>query len=285
MLYYNKNKSKKKHYIRILVIVAVIIISSLSPSTSSLTSKIVNFVATPFAAITSLVTDTVNSAIDFTLGTKPNREMVDRLTDENQTLQKQINELEFTLSQMDDLRNYQNFLDKYDGQTTKASIILLNNEEYFTEITIDKGATSGVEVGDIIVSSYTDDSENIVGALVGQVTHVDATSSKVSTVLDEKHNISFVHSNSNVTGIINEREDLTLEGYMLEKTDINVGDSIYTSGIGGIYPRGIYIGKVSSVGETTDRLSQILTINSPVQFTEIYEVMVISYDNFTNGEQ
>lgn len=277
MLYYNKKKSKKNHYIRILSLLALIAISIISPRANAYTSKALNIVVTPFAKVTSFVNKSVNTVIDATLGSKPNREMVAQLTQKNQDLQKQVDELSFLVDQNDYLKLANEF---YNNQTsTKANIILMDNKNAFDEMTIDKGSKDGVAIGDIVVSPFKDDQDNVVGALIGKVIDVGLLSSKVSTILDQKYNLSFVHSKTSETGIINLRESNILSGYMINKTDIKVGDSIYTSGIGGRYPRGLYIGKVAKVGESNDKLSQLVEVETPVKFSRLYEVYVLKADN------
>ena len=277
MLYYNKKKSKKNHYIRILSLLALIAISIISPRANAYTSKALNIVVTPFAKVTSFVNKSVNTVIDATFGSKPNREMVAQLTQKNQDLQKQVDELSFLVDQNDYLKLANEF---YNNQTsTKANIILMDNKNAFDEMTIDKGSKDGLAIGDIVVSPFKDDQDNVVGALIGKVIDVGLLSSKVSTILDQKYNLSFVHSKTSETGIINLRESNILSGYMINKTDIKVGDSIYTSGIGGRYPRGLYIGKVAKVGESNDKLSQLVEVETPVKFSRLYEVYVLKADN------
>ena len=277
MLYYNKKKSKKNHYIRILSILVLIIISVISPRANAYTSKALNVVIMPFAKLTSFVNKSVNTVIDATFGSKPNRDMVAQLTEKNQALEKQVNELSFLVDQNDYLKQANEFYNNYSA--IRANIILVDNKNVFDEITIDKGSMDGVVTGDIIVSPFKDDQDNVVGALIGKVTDVGLVSSKISTILDQKYNLSFVHSKTSETGIINAREYNILSGYMINKTDIETGDSIYTSGLGGRYPRALYIGKVSEVGESNDKLSQIIKVESPVKFSKLYEVYIMKNTN------
>lgn len=281
MLYYNRKKSKKNHYIRILSMFALILISFISPKANHYTSKVLNIAVMPFAKATSFVNKSVNAVIDATFGSKPNRDMVAQLTEKNQILQKQVDELSFVVEQNDYLKLAHDFYNNH--SSIRANIILVDNKHAFDEMTIDKGSLNGVKVGDIIVSPFKDSQDNVAGALIGKVTDVGLISSKVSTILDQKYNLSFVHSKTSETGVINARESNILSGYMINKADIAVGDPIYTSGIGGRYPRSLYIGKVKEIGETTDKLSQIIKIESPVKFSKLYEVYVLK-DNKADAE-
>lgn len=281
MLYYNKNKSKKNHIIRIIVIVAVILLSSLSPQASNITSNIVSLITSPIAKATTVITNGLRSAVDYTFGTKPNRDMVNQLTLENQELQKKVNDLQLIVNQSPYLKQAYDFTKLQ--ESINAKVIMYDNDNLYSQFKIDKGTINGVEDGDIVVTSYTDESENIIGALIGKVTRADMYSSNVSSILDESYNISFVHADTGVNGIIDERSDDTLDGYLLSKTDIEIGQKIYTGGIGGRYPRGIYIGKVKEINETADKLTQLVSVESPIEFDKLYQVNVLKSDQIVDG--
>lgn len=275
MLYYNKKKSKKKHIINICIILFAILISSFVPKANSLTSNIVSYITKPFAEATSVVSNGIRSFIDFSIGTKPNRDMVNKLTKENQELREQINELKFSSANKEELENNDIFL-RNNKNTINARVIMLDNDDFFENFVINKGSKDNVKIGDIVVSSYTDNSKNINGALVGKVISVDKTSSVVSSILDKKYNISFEEINNSYIGVINERSNRIMQGYMLEKVDVKENEDIYTSGTGGRYPRGIYIGKITEVKDSNDRLKKVIKIKSPVDFSKIHNVFVIT---------
>lgn len=66
--------------------------------------------------------------------------------------------------------------------------------------------------------------------------------------------------------------------------DVRSGDSIYTSGLGGVYPRDIYIGKVSEVLEDENGLLKNISIESPVDFNKLYRVLIINSGVENNEE-
>lgn len=274
MLYYKKKKSKKKHIITILLLILVMIISSFVPNSNNIVSNVVSYVTVPLAEITSVITNGIRSIIDFSIGTKPNREMVNKLNIENQELRKEINELKYIVSKSDYLEESYNFL-KNNNDALKANVVMLDNDEFFKQFIVNKGSNHGVEVGDIVLNSYSDSSKNVNGALVGKVISVNDNSSVVSSILDEKYSITFEDIATSTIGIINERTNGILQGYLLEKIDIKNGQMIYTSGTGGRYSKGIYIGNVVSVEESDDRLRTIVKVKSPVNFSKINEVFIV----------
>lgn len=274
MLYYRKKKSKKKHYITVLLLMLLIIISTFVPKANSFASRVVSFVTTPLSEVTAFVNNGISSIIDFSIGTKPNRDMVNKLTEENQTLKKELNDLRYIVSNEKYLKESYDFLSK-NKNSIKANVIMLDNDEFFKQFIIDKGTKDGVKISDIVLSSYTDSSNNVIGALVGKIISVEKGSAVVSSILDDKYNFTFEDLTTSTIGIINERSNGFLEGYLLEKIEIKNGEKIYTSGTGGKYPKGIYIGEVVSSSESFDRLRRHVKVKSPVEFSKIYEVFVM----------
>lgn len=274
MLYYRKKKSKKKHYITVLLLMLLIIISTFVPKANSFASRVVSFVTTPLSEVTAFVNNGISSIIDFSIGTKPNRDMVNKLTEENQTLKKELNDLRYIVSNEKYLKESYDFLSK-NKNSIKANVIMLDNDEFFKQFIIDKGTKDGVKIGDIVLNSYTDSSNNVIGALVGKIISVEKGSAVVSSILDDKYNFTFEDLTTSTIGIINERSNGFLEGYLLEKIEIKNGEKIYTSGTGGKYPKGIYIGEVVSSSESFDRLRRHVKVKSPVEFSKIYEVFVM----------
>ena len=277
MLYYRNKRSNKKHYIRLAGLLLIISLGILSPKTSQLTSKVSNIITAPFAELSSFVSSSFVSVVDSMFGTKANRDLVNKLTIENQDLINKINTLESVVSESQELKEEFEFRNNIKG--IEAKITMLNNDEYYKKFNINKGSVNGVKVGDIVVRSYSDDASNIKGALVGLVEEVFPTSATVSSIMDETYNIVFYHNETKINGIIDNRIDGNLNAYMLDEAELKPGDKIFTAGTGGRYRRGIYIGEVLNSEMSEDRLRQLVTIKSPVKFSKLYNVFVIEGDN------
>lgn len=277
MLYYNKNRVNKKHIIRVILLFVLILLTSINPDASRIGSRIYGFITKPVTLLTTEVSKVATDAIDAVIGTKPNRDMVNKLTKENEELKAKINNLEFVVNNQDYLKQSVKFKDL--TNSLDAKLIMIDNDSRFSQFMIDKGSSNGISVGDEIVSSYGTNDKNTLGSLVGRIIEVNDNTSIVSSIYDDKFNIIFEHDKSNTTGVIRNRNDGNLEGYMLETADIKIGDSVYTSGTGGLYERGLYIGKIIKVNMSEDGLNQLVTIESPVNFAKLYEVFVLRGDN------
>lgn len=273
MIYYKKKKSNFAHYIRLSILLLIIIISSFSQRANTFTSKVGNVIMAPFTELTNFVLKSSNSLLDFAFGTKANREIVNRLTMENQQLREEINSLKLVVDNSEHIKSFKLLEETSNGIT--ANISTIEPQNLYSKFTINKGSLAGIKIGDVVVTNFTDNDQSVKGALVGKIVEVGPNYSLVSTIFDEAFNLSFIHSDSMVTGIINDRTDNNLNGYLLKKEVLKKGDKIYTSGTGGRYKRGLYIGSVIESSESPDRIRQLVKIDSPVDISKLYDVIVI----------
>ena len=153
-----------------------------------------------------------------------------------------------------------------------------------SHFTIDKGEVDGIEKNDIILQAVGD--SKFYTGLVGKVTEVYKTTARVETINSNENDVSFVNANSGDYGVIDIFNKNTIQGYMIDlESKINEKDILLTSGLGGIYPYGIYIGRVSTVTMSEDSLRKNITINSPVDFSHLYRVLVLKHDSTYTPDQ
>ncbi|NLW53041.1 MAG: rod shape-determining protein MreC [Tissierellia bacterium] len=281
MLYYRKKESNKKHYLKIIILIGIIILSQVLPVANRVSSNIALTILKPVNQFTSFVTTETQLLIDNLFGSKPNRDKVEELTYENNELQNENNRLRMIINEDDILKSKASLEQNRD--LIKASVIAIDNNKTFNNFIIDKGETSNVSVGDIIVGAYATSDKESPGALVGKVEEVYLNTSKVGSIMDDKFNLTFMHANTNGFGVINTRFSGLLEGYMLDKSVlIEKGDTVLTSGIGGVYNKGILIGTVEEVSESTDELTKLVKIKSPIDFNRIYDVFIMKNQGEAN---
>ncbi|MFQ9997826.1 MAG: rod shape-determining protein MreC, partial [Anaerococcus obesiensis] len=85
-----------------------------------------------------------------------------------------------------------------------------------------------------------------------------------------------INSRSGDYGVIDDYKNKKISGYMLEvSSDVKNSDTLITSGIGGVYPKGLYLGEISNVIMSKDSLRKNVTIDSPADFTHLYRVLVL----------
>ena len=116
------------------------------------------------------------------------------------------------------------------------------------------------------------------GGLVGHIVSVEDNSSKVQTIVDTASAVSALISNTDkslvVRGILDSNNKIK-GTYIDNDVVINEGDSITTSGIGGIYLQNITIGKVKEIVNTKNKTNRYVYIETSVDFQNLNNILVI----------
>ncbi len=198
----------------------------------------------------------------------------EQLKNENTNLQKQIRDMDGLDSENSELRK---MLDLKKTQTkvdmVAASIVAKDPSNWYSVFTINKGTKDGIEKNQAVVNSNRQ--------LVGQISGVGDSWAEVITILDSQSSIGAEISRSAEIGIIEGDASLRYSGqcrlgYIARDTDIQIGDFIQTSGLGGIFPKGLIIGTVEDIYEENSTMSKAATIKPLADIARINEVFVIT---------
>lgn len=275
-----KNKTiKTKHILIVIVIIIITILAIFSitlkpdrqPSKvesliKDTTTGVIKIISVPFKFISNTIEDfkeLVNIREKYQLLlTKVDR--IDSLTTENIELRKQLESLKEELN-IDYTINGYDFLN--------ATVISRNVSYWYNTITIDKGTYNGVKTDMVVVNN-----KGLIGKVISTTTFTSEV--RLLTTNDTLNKISIAISNNNkkIYGLIkgyNYNENyLEVEGISNEQP-ISVGNYVYTSGLGGVFPSGILIGKVEKI--TTDEydLSKIINVTPSVDFNDINYVAIL----------
>ncbi len=115
--------------------------------------------------------------------------------------------------------------------------------------------------------------------LVGHVISVTNNTAKVQTIQDTASTVSAVMGSTNdnilIKGNLNNGENLLRAVSIPVQATVLAGDHIYTSGLGGIYPRGIYIGTVKDVVNTKNDTDRYANVDPATNFNSVKNVLVI----------
>ncbi|MBR3318682.1 MAG: rod shape-determining protein MreC [Atopobiaceae bacterium] len=190
------------------------------------------------------------------------------LKQENEELRARNVELEEAdqaarrLEELLDLRN------TYSLQSIAARIIAGSSDSWVAAVTIDKGGTSGVTVGMPVTNAY--------GA-VGQVISCAGTTSTVRLLTDESSSVAAMVQTSRAQGMAVGSPDGTLR-LTLIRTDqaVNVGDVVVTSGLGGVFPKGLPVGKVTTVEKNPGSTYYDIVVEPFFRPETLEEVLVIT---------
>ena len=236
----------------------------------------VNSVLSP---IQSFSVKASNSIIDFF-------ERVFSSTDldkENEQLKVQLAQYEIIENELNTLReenerlkgllNYTDITQNYTYVT--ARVIGKSQGVWFSEFTVNAGRNDGVMENQAVVNSK---------GLVGRVSSVSANTCKVTSIIDSTSDVSVMVERTRdygfARGILNVDKNERLELYYLPSGyDLVPGDNILTSGIGGIFPKGIAIGTVTEVSRANEDTEDRNAIIQPaVDFLRLEEVMIVNME-------
>lgn len=198
---------------------------------------------------------------------------------ENYSLNQQVEELKEELAQaqltqyeLNQLKSLYNELNvaEYDDSYKRISgeVISIDSSGVFDIFNIGVGSDDGVKVDDIVVNQ---------DGLVGRVMSVGNSWAKIMGIVDSSNSVSFtIARDPEVTGIISGDGSGSMSGYIFDDSkSIIEGDTLITSGIG-YYPKGIEIGKVTSVELDSQTKQKTVEAESSVNFRSIRFVTVLS---------
>lgn len=152
-----------------------------------------------------------------------------------------------------------------------ASVIGRDSNPYIDTITLNAGSRSGVTEKMAVITPH---------GVVGRVSEVGPNWCRVKTMCDEKMRISVMVQRTRDEGMLGglHLEDGEIVGTMLYylpgKADIRVGDTIRTSGIGGFFPKGLYVGTVLSVNDA-GRGTYDAIVSMDIDFLHLEEALIV----------
>ena len=153
-----------------------------------------------------------------------------------------------------------------------ARVIGRESDTWSRMIVIDRGTMNGIANDMPVVTPQ---------GLVGRVVEAGLNSSKVQLILDPRSSVGTIvqRAESRVTGIVQGDMDNPTMPQMVnipKNADVVEGDVIVTSGFGGVYPKGIIVGLVSSLKNDDGGLLKIGVLEAAVDFQKLEDVMVIT---------
>lgn len=274
MAYKRVKKDKKPFIFTVVGLCLLILISSQSETISQTGSNLANTILSPIEKVTYSISSSMIEQVERTIGSKETREQVLKLEADNRSLVMENARLLATINREEFLKEEAIATKGTENEYIKAKLVNTDVNSMTTHFTIDKGSVDGIEKNDIILQAVGD--SKFYTGLVGKVTEVYKTTARVETINSNVNDVSFVNANSGDYGVIDIFNKNTIQGYMIDlESKINEKDILLTSGLGGIYPYGIYIGRVATVTMSEDSLRKNITIKSPVDFSHLYRVLVL----------
>lgn len=159
-----------------------------------------------------------------------------------------------------------------DLDTVFARVINREQNAFTGVLVLDRGSSDGIQVDMAVISA---------DGLVGRVTEVGSTWCRVTCVISNDSNVPAFVESTRDPGIVagnlaqSDPEKLLILDYLPENATVAPGDRIFTSGMGGIYPKGILIGEVSGV-ERGNGTYKTISLEPATDFVHIEEVLIVT---------
>lgn len=163
-----------------------------------------------------------------------------------------------------------------DQKTVAGEIIGKDPSPWFRSIIINKGKRDGLRPSLPVI---------VPAGVVGIVTDVSDRYAKVLMMIDQNSAVDAVVQRNRARGMVRgEARDICSLEYVLYHHDIVEGDIVVTSGLDGVFPKGLRIGTISQVTKKNSGIFQEIIVTPFVDFETIEEVMVIlsppAYESF-----
>lgn len=256
---YKKKKEKKQNTIKLIVIAIILLIllsvSLLIPHSNTFLKDGVIMIEKvfmyPFTALNKEKGQTQTESYTIQKNV-------------NSSLEKEIQELKSELELNKTLTEY---------EPINATVLSRNKSYWFNTITIDKGKKAGIKNNMAVITK---------NGLIGKITNVSNYSSEVKLITSNdskfKVSVSIKTNEEDNYAILNGYDKNTglIELSGIDKTtNINIDDSVLTSGLGEMFPSGIYIGQVKEIKNDKYNLSKIVYIQTGQDFNDIHYVTVL----------
>lgn len=214
-------------------------------------------VASPFNALGNIFSNLTAS-----------QESLSDLKQQNAELTGQVAQLAEAKETAERLEGLLGLQSTYNLQSTAARIIGGSSDAWSQTVTIDKGSLDGFEIGMPVCNAY---------GVIGQITEVALSSSTVLLINDETSGVSAMVQSSRAQGMLRGQADgsLRLE-YVSTDYDVQVGDIVITSGLGGVFPKGLPLGTVSSVERRDNDVYYDIVVRTSASTENNEEVLVIT---------
>ncbi len=273
-------KKYKNRMIVILVTIILIIIMGITSADKASVTKLESAVGSVVKPVGKFLYSLGDKGSSFFDSIKD----ISKLRKENELLEKKVADLK------KENRDYENVIAK--KEYLKAEYELLKESKYdlkmayitgkepnnwYDKFTIDLGLKDGIKNGDTVVSAVEGTKGPVEEGVVGRIVEVGNDSAKVISIVDESSRISFVVNRNQEGGMLYGSYDGQLVGSLFDSdSDVKKGDKIYSSGLGGVFKKDLYLGEVTKVIKKDEDMMKTIYIEPAINFKKLHRVFVVS---------
>lgn len=263
----------KRFKIFLAVLAALLVLIVCSATIGSSNGGFVSVVISPVQKLSSWVTNKTTNFLSNIANSGKN-------ADENKKLREQVASLREQLIDYDDTKNENEQLKEMMGlkkankdyEYAPASVIGRDADDRYGAFQIDKGSLDGVKLHDPVITR---------DGLVGYISKISPTSARVSTILGTDINVGAYGVYSGETGVVTGNTALAEKGqcklkYLRRESSMAKSELVVTTGLSGIFPKGLVIGTVEKIIPEPQGTSVYAVVEPAAQITDVQSVFVIT---------
>lgn len=262
----------------VVVIVLSVVIGVVNAVNSDVkfTENVFQVIITPVQGMLTKAGSGVSGFFGYFSNVDKLRNEVSRLEKENKELESELSKTEISIRENEELRKLLGLKESYPQLELEAAEIVARDPiNWYNTFTINKGAVHGVAINQAVIS--------VDKSLVGRICEVGTTWSKVMTINDPGHAVGAEVVRSGEYGIVEGDSTLEVDGncrlsFVPKNANIIVGDKVVTSGLGGVYPKGLSVGKVLEIRPDVQGISQYAVISPDANIEKLKAVFIIKND-------
>lgn len=248
----------------------------------SLAKNIVGTVTMPVRWVATVIGDSFAGFGKYFGSIKALNDQNQALIEENAALKEQLADAELLERENERLRDYLDMKNQYPSFSMEEGMVISHSSgNYITNFTLNRGTLHGIAVNMPVVTK---------DGIVGYVVEVGLNWCMVSTLIETATSVGAYIPRSEVVGIVSGDYSMRQEGtckisYIDADADIQIGDVVYSSGTGSVYPADLKIGTITSIEVDEYNRTLVATVSPAVDFSELKWVMVITGYEKNSGMQ
>ena len=223
-----------------------------------------------FSPIQNLLTSTtsyVSDAFDHYFFLVETSKENDRLLLKVDLLSKKNNELIERNKLLERSDNLIEFLDKDERPFVIAKVIGYDATQWSKVIFINRGTNHKVQKNSSVMNN---------AGVIGHVIHSSPNSSKVLLITDGRSAVDSLFQETRESGItVGTGENICEMKFVPISAKINLGDKVISSGLGGVFPKGLVVGRVVDIVKQSQELFQDIMVEPSADLSNIEEVIVL----------
>ena len=257
--------------VTIIILVLLVVFTNNNSENISVIENIANIVVVPIENGLTYLKNRLNNNDSFFENINQLKAENEELKQKNSELEQNLREYEIVKNENEQLKQQLNLAEKYGEYTTvPGTIISRDISNYSKTVVINVGSDNGIQENMTVIADE---------GLVGYVVSVTSNTAKIQTITDSASATSCLASTTRDSMICKgtvEKNSILKAEYISTDSNIIQGDSVETSGLGGIYLKGIHVGTIKKVVEGTNKTDSYALIETAVDFEKLETVLVIT---------